>query len=764
MKKRLFNILAIGLFLFSLASCNDDGVDMIETEIEIESGEDFLSLSRLAGEYKIDIQTESNATWKATVDGKLGYVALDDTMGVGSKTITLYTSTNRYDEDRTANLCITFPGYEASNQTIPLKQMGKLSDPENADHLSVGNHIYAVGYGYDTRDKWANPNSVKAEILKTSEMIKSGNISAGSIEMSVETDVVTGSSISELSNELNTSGKVSGSGWGFKAEAGASFNMKDFSSNKYEYAIAYINFAKRSVITKKTAASLRKYYMTPEAYDEINGICEEGEEADYPSTPSGFDKLINGYGTHLVVKAKLGGQIKYAMRMDVSQIKGSYDLNAYAKMNYKGIVNAEASVSDELKKSYENNKSNIHTTITVLGGDSTATNIAKLNKVEDVTQYLDKWMESLEKDENLALMDFEASDAMIPLYELVDKTKYPARYAAMKEYMQTGRLESIKSINMEYQCGTSTMIEGLPTFDGASEKNTLIKDVYNEGQWVGRICHEYIPVLNQKERVTVVYPVFSNTVKYNMGYFVGDAGHAPAKVCWQGENLTVTDCPEDSIGAKMTLYLRGSDVSAVCYDNYVKGTIEDATVAAQGINGIYNYPIVKIFNQIWMRENFKANRFTNGKAIACEYNNDLTDHWTKDYAYYPYEAAKNDKFAPTNWRVPAAKDFQFIQEALEKNGVTSISTAKAFFPDSEGGVLGFHHWHAGYYSWSLLSPLGKFNNRGTVGYYGCINETKSPEIVQIAANETVGFPGSEKWPTPIATQCFTVRLVQDITQ
>ena len=181
MKKSIFNILAISLFLFSLARCNDDGVDIIETEIEIENGKDFMNLSRLGGEYKIDIQTESNATWKASVDGKLGYVALDDTMGVGSKTITLYTSTNRYDEDRTANLCITFPGYEASNQTIPLKQMGKLSDPENEDHISVGNQIYAVGYGYDTRDKWANPTSVKAEILKTSDMIKSGKISSNHV-------------------------------------------------------------------------------------------------------------------------------------------------------------------------------------------------------------------------------------------------------------------------------------------------------------------------------------------------------------------------------------------------------------------------------------------------------------------------------------------------------------------------------------------------------------------------------------------------------
>lgn len=758
MKATLFKTLVTGLMLFSIASCNDDDVDIIDTEIEIESGEDFMSLSRIGGEYKIDIQTESDATWKASVDGILGYVALDDTTGVGSKTITFYTSTNRYDEDRTANLCITFPGHEESNKVIPLKQMGKFSDPDNADTLTVGNHIYAVGYGYDTRDKWANPNSVKAEILRTSEMIKSSKISARTMELSVETDVVTGSSITELSNELNASANVSGGGWGFKGEAGTSFKMKDFSNNKYEYAIAYINLAKRSVTTNLTAGTLRTKYLTPEAYEEINGLSEEGEEPNYPSTEKGFEKLINGYGTHLVIKAKLGGQIKYAMRMDVSQIKGSYDLNAYAKMNYKGIVNADASVSDDLKKSYENNKSSIHTTVSVLGGDDDAAmNIAKLNKVDDITQYFDAWMTSLKKDENLALMDFEAADAMIPLYELVDKVKYRARYDAMKEYMQTGRIESIKSINMEYQCGTSTKIDGLPTFDGSSEKNSLINDVYNQGQWVGRICNEYIPVINKKARVTVVYPVFSNSVKYNMGYFVGDDGHAPAKVCWQGDNLTVTECPEDSIGAKMTLYLRGSDISAICYDKVVEGTVEDATVAAQGRDCIYNYPIVKIFNQIWMRENYKANHYTTGASINCSYRSDETNYWFKDYAYYSYDEVVNDKLAPAGWRVTSKTDFLSVEDVLENNGVTEISVAKAFYPDSEGGILGFHHWNSGW-----KDSLG-FWDGGNTGYYGCLtNDGKKnyDGIAAIGANEKYEFSHGWDW----SDAQFTIRLVQDITQ
>lgn len=311
---------------------------------------------------------------------------------------------------------------------------------------------------------------------------------------------------------------------------------------------------------------------------------------------------------------------------------------------------------------------------------------------------------------------------------------------------------------MEYQCGTSTKIDGLPTFDGSSEKNSLIKDVYNQGQWVGRICNEYIPVINKKARVTVVYPVFSNSVKYNMGYFVGDDGHAPAKVCWQGDNLTVTECPEDSIGAKMTLYLRGSDISAVCYDKVVEGTVEDATIAGQGWNGVYNYPIVKIFDQIWMRENYKANHYTTGASINCSYKGDGTDYWSKDYAYYSEEEAANDNLTPAGWRVTSKTDFLSIEEVLEKNGVTEISIAKAFFPDSKGGILGFHHWNSG---WKKSSG---FTDGSHSGYYGCLtNDGKKSYdgVVVIGANEKYVFPGIYGWSD---NQRFTIRLVQDITQ
>ena len=65
----------------------------------------------------------------------------------------------------------------------------------------------------------------RQEILRTSELIKAAYISAGALDLTLEADIITGSSAMELSSKLNASANVSGGGWGFKGEAGASFNL-----------------------------------------------------------------------------------------------------------------------------------------------------------------------------------------------------------------------------------------------------------------------------------------------------------------------------------------------------------------------------------------------------------------------------------------------------------------------------------------------------------------------------------------------------------
>lgn len=680
----------------AIVSCSDDDVADF-AQVTIQGGEDPLELPRVSGEYTIDIKVDGE--WYIDIEGKFAYVSQEDSCGTGSKEITLYTTTNRHEEDRDATLHVVSSKDKNKRESILLRQLGTERDPENADEAQTGNQIYAVGYGYDTSDCWASPKSVRAEILRTSDCLKQGIITTGPVDLAYKADVATGTSITELSNDLSVSAKVSGGGFGFKGEAEASFGMKDFSSNNYEYSIASVSVALKTAEAKKTVKTLRKSYMTPEAYQEINGLDSYGKPSancDYPSNDEGFRELLNDYGTHLVMNAKLGGQVKYAMRIDVSKVKGSYDLNAYAKMSYSGMIDVSASVSDDLKKSYEDNKANCKITLNVLGGGKKES----LALTEgDVSKNLDAWRQSLINGTNLALVDF-SDNALIPLYELVDETKFPQRYEALKAFMTGERVRQIEAVKMEYQCGTVTMIDKIPDMED-TKTSTLIRDVYAGGQWVGRICSEYIPLIDANGRVTVVYPVFSGKVKYNMGYFIGDDSHRPAKVCWQGSSVNIAEDKEMPVGKlKGPFYFRGTSCSSESHDEKVPGVVREARAAAPGSSGTYKYGLVKIFDKIWMREYYQASTKEDGDLFGDNYN--LKPLWGnafgKQVGYYSLEMISSKAgayyFAPSGWRVPYGSDYLNITKTLQDTGV-QVSSYQAFLPDNQGGLLGFYYYNAG---------------------------------------------------------------------
>ena len=96
-----------------------------------------------------------------------------------------------------------------------------------------------------------------------------------------------------------------------------------------------------------------------------------------------------------------------------------------------------------------------------------------------------------------------------------------------------------------------------------------------------------------------------------------------------------------------------------------------------------------------------------------------------------------------------------FKKTLNANDVTHISTAKAFFPDASGGVLGFWHKFNGY------SNGTTFYDGGWNGYYGCLKKDANTYdgVFKISSNELFEAPADYAWGE---TQRFTVRLVQDI--
>ena len=169
--------------------------------------------------------------------------------------------------------------------------------------------------------------------------------------------------------------------------------------------------------------------------------------------------------------------------------------------------------------------------------------------------------------------------------------------------------------------------------------------------------------------------------------------------------------------------------------------------SAMGHGWQTEYPVVKIFNQLWMRKNFQADKYTTGGSINCKYDWDNT-------AFYSYEEASNQNFAPSGWRVTSKNDFINIKGLLEAKGVTRISPAKAFFPDKNGGVLGFYETFSGGW-WD-----NKIQGAGAYGMYGCLNSKRQMESVCMIQNNQVFDPaGQTRWDNDSR---YPVRLVKNL--
>ncbi len=697
----------------AFSACKDEV--LIQAEVVLPEDANLMELEQWS--YSIPFEIKSDSEWKIdfAFDDAYSICYVFPKEGTGNAVVKLCVLDNWTDERRTGEMYITFPEDESKNQVVQLAQKCNLDNSTNPTDVSKGDRIYAVGYGYNYLGEYASARSVsRSPIVRIEEC--SNRVQSGPVDATFQAKTYTGSSVTELSNDLSADASFGGSYCGFKGEIGATFNKKDFSNNSHEYAITYVEVAQQNVYLEMDHAEIIMEYMTDAAYNAINGLDVVGKRGTistpYPSTVEGLGKLVQDYGTHLVTIARLGGRLKYSMTVDISKVESKYDLHAYANCSYKNsFVKASANVSDDLKSSYNKNSKACEVNLQIQGGGN-AEALALGSNNGDNDNNIKAWQASLKDITNQTLVGLDIKQGLIPLYDLVN-TDLPGgteRKQALKAYItgDTKGLEELTAtalgIDMNYETGTVAHIAQIPTFDEGTASNSLIKNISIGGQVVARLCEEFIPVIDNTKRVKVFYPVVSNKVKYNMGYFIGDATHKPAKVCWEGASVSITESREDSVvGAKTELYVRGSSfTSNRSNDETIESTATDFKWSGPGYNESYNYPLVKIFNKIWLRENYKANRKEDGDKFGKNYN--LEPIWgtynSSSQCFYSEQMALEKcsgkyQFTPTGWRTPQANDYLSIITTLQQNNV-QLSTGQAFYPDKDGGLLGFHHIYVGF--------------------------------------------------------------------
>lgn len=683
MKRTFRSLMALAIAVVTLAACSSsDDVEKYVADVTLPSGTEKTEDADIlveagAHEFTFDIKTEGQ--WTVTSENR--FLHVQNGSGTGNATVTVRVENNTYEDRKIGRLSITFPGHESENKTITVEQkyLGDYGG-NAADIIETSNKIYAVGYSYDITGEWASPNSVKVEIFDTKQLITDGIESVNAAQVELSDYTVTGSTISEVSNKLTVKASVEGSYGGFKGEANASFDMETSESNTYEYASTYFDVQKRRASLSKSPQSLIFDYMTDDAYSAINGLPVEtkrGKRNLYGNTREGFQRLISDFGTHVIVEAGLGGRLRRSLQVNTSEITSAYDVKAFAKASYDGVVKAEASVDEHFKQSYKENAKAISLTMSVLGGDEELATKVGDEKSFNAENY-EAWKESVTKD-NMALVNF-SDHSLMPLYELVDREAEGGedRYTALKSYMTDG---SVAADFSTYKCGTVTEFD-VPSFEDAKYNETLIKDIYLGGQWVGQVCNEYIPNINRDERVTVVYPVVNNKARYNMGFFLGDnKGHKPARVSWSGTNVAVEAYEELDYGAATTVYLRGASVLPKLPEGTTALKAEDPRDGVIEMTD-YKYPLVKIFNNVWMRENWHHGMDYDSYLVDEDIT--INGEKIKYKSRYFNNKEPHSTLQPAGWRVPTKDDCQDIIDKLVNNGFTHPIQALLY-----GGVTGF---------------------------------------------------------------------------
>lgn len=648
-----------------------------------------------------DFKIEADGKWR--IEDETGFIqSISEKSGNGDATVKIRMVTNYLDERFVGDLRIVFPEDTSLNKTITVVQKYSGDYDDNANDVSQSNKAYAMGFGYDmisSSKGYLDPSAIKAEVFDTKTLFKDGTFAYGPNTQTLDETTVTGSTISDISFKLGVKAKIEGGTAFFSGEMKSSFDMSKASNNNYEFALNYIDITAQTITSGVPLEILAdSLNMIVSAYNAINGL--GGAGLKYPSTNEGFRRLIRGYGTHVVMGANVGGRIRQSMTVDVSKITSSYDLEAYAKAAYNGLtVKAEGSVESKMKQSFEENNSNLTFKVDVYGGDTEVGSrlMNTTNRALDSTDVND-WKASVAKGKG-ALIGFP-SDGLIPLYELIDETisdSTAKRKKLLKEYMESKTF--VSDFSAYYECGTVTEID-IPKIED-NDSNTLIKDIFLNGQLVAKAALEFVPLLNLKEKVMVIYPVINNKPRYNLGFYIGDKDHKPARVSWDGSDAAIVEYADMDFGEAKKIYIRGSSVTSVASEgtDAHAGTVEDAYLASKIIDETghadvdHNYPLVKIFDHIWIREDYAGSTTRKG-LFRQPGSGDVI--WTSAAPIWRrYMVTEVEEYVPLIWKIPSDTVFKSIENVFKKNGLSNIGKAMLRKKDCGSekengcGLLGF---------------------------------------------------------------------------
>lgn len=296
--------------------------------------------------------------------------------------------------------------------------------------------------------------------------------------------------------------------------------------------------------------------------------------------------------------------------------------------------------------------------------------------------------------------------------------------------------------------------------------------IYHDGKPMAEVCKEYLKSDQITSRAIIAYPVKEDeTSNLSKGVVLklldDERAISGGSINWNTDDssFAYTEGNHQSVD-KFYLNEKGEILLEEAEDP-ISIDIASYTIRDIRKGNTYEYPIVKIGTQYWMREDLCATAYRNGttlnkKTQLGEGPGYFRPQNTETY-FYNGEAVLEGELAPAGWKIPDSDDWQALKE-YTKDGASILKTGEwevlkeGDTIDSGSNLTGFSAYPVGIWG------AGKNISPKQLVCYWTLNETENsiPE-------QSISFTGSSAKFSVAAThvknetyyKAFSIRCLKE---
>ncbi|MBQ8502451.1 MAG: fimbrillin family protein [Bacteroides sp.] len=209
-----------------------------------------------------------------------------------------------------------------------------------------------------------------------------------------------------------------------------------------------------------------------------------------------------------------------------------------------------------------------------------------------------------------------------------------------------------------------------------SFKKSNVYQVHAGGRVIAEICKEYLISDELTDEAIVLYPTDEKGKSdLTKGIVLKLANHSEGicggTISWDTTNNTFTYTEGtytqvDKIYFDENYELKIENCDSPVNVNVVSNLLRDVR------DGVYEYAIVKVGTQYWMRNNLRATAYRDGQALAKQTelgSGEAGYFYSEDYELYFYngEALLGGELAPDGWRIPSENDWTLLDNYIGKD-------------------------------------------------------------------------------------------------